>query len=93
MDNIKTVEDLIRAKNLTPEELELHRELIEECRENEKKINEYCNAARENLRKMYNTLDNVSKKAAEIHDAFERLVEETENLSLRLIPDEKFHRE
>ena len=93
MDSIKTIEDLIRAKNLTPEELELHKDLIEECRENEQKINAYCNRARDNLQRMYDALDDVSKKATEIHNAFERLVEETENLSLRLIPDEKFHRE
>jgi Mg2+ and Co2+ transporter CorA len=93
MDSIKTIEDLIRAKNLTPEELELHRELIDECRKNEQKINEYCKTARENLQRMYDTLNDVSQKATEIHSAFERLIEETETLSLRMIPDEKFHRE
>jgi len=93
MDGIKTIDDLIKIKNLTPEEVELHRELIEECRENERKINEHCNTARENLQRMYDTLNDVSQKATEIHSAFQRLVEEAENLSLRLIPDEKFHRE
>ncbi len=93
MDGIKTVDDLIKIKNLTPEEIDLHRELIEECRENERKISEHCSAARENLQRMYDTLNDVSQKATEIHRAFQRLVEETENLSLRLIPDEKFYRE
>ena len=38
MDNYKTVDDLLRLMNLTAEELETHKELIEECRENERKI-------------------------------------------------------
>ena len=32
MNGIKTVDDLIRAKNLTPEEEEQLRDIIEECR-------------------------------------------------------------
>ena len=49
MDGIKTIDELIKAKKLTPEEQEKLREIIEECRIRETQIQEASDATQQNL--------------------------------------------
>ncbi len=93
MGSYMTVDELLASKNLTQEELELHGDLIDECKENEVKITEYCASTRANIEKMADILDNVSVKMVALSVALEAIIGEAEDISLRMLPDHKFYRE
>lgn len=93
MSDYKTVDELLAFKNLTEEEIELHKELIEECRRNEKKINEYCSCTKENIERMADILDDVSEKMVALSLALQDIVGVAEDTSLRMMPEDKFFRE
>ncbi len=88
-----TIEDLLRAKNLSKEELELHKDLISECRERERRIEECAAETRENLERLSDALTAVSKRTIILGEALSELLEEAETLYLRNLPEEKFYRE
>lgn len=69
MKEFKNVEELLRAKNLTPDELELHKELIEECRVREQKITEFSAAAQMNLEKLSQSLVTLRQRAVVLGNA------------------------
>lgn len=92
MSNYMTVDELLASKNLTREELELHRDLIEDRRKNETKITEYCATTRENIERMADILDDVSGKMVALSVALEAIIGEAEDISIRMIPEHKFHR-
>ena len=46
-----TVDELLASKDLTPEEWEMHRELIEDCRRNEALIAQNQSVTKENIEK------------------------------------------
>lgn len=93
MNEIKTVADLLRAKGLTPEEMELHRELIDECRGREQRINESSEQARRQLARLVEGIEMVSKKAVMLEKAVQQLVDQLENVYLRTLPEDTFYRE
>ena len=93
MSDYKTVDELLAFKNLTQEEIELHKELIEECRLNEKKINEHCSCTKENIERMADILDDVSEKMVALSLALQDIVGVAEDTSLRMMPEDKFFRE
>ncbi len=93
MSDYKTVDELLAFKNLTQEEIELHKELIEECRYNEKKINECCSCTKENIERMADILDNVSEKMVALSLALQDIIGVAEDTSLRMLPEDKFFRE
>lgn len=93
MSNIMTVDELLASKNLTREEWELHRDLIEDCRKNETRINECCAETRENIEKMAGILDAISVKMVSLSVALETIIGEAEDVSLRMLPEHKFFRE
>lgn len=93
MKELKTVEELIRSKNLTTDELELHRELIEECRMREQRIAEYSKTAQLNLEKLSQSLVSLKQRAVVLGDALRILQERADNLYLKLLPEEIFYRE
>ena len=93
MDGIKTVEELLRAKNLNEEELELHRGLIEECLEREKRINESSEEARRQLKRLADGIETVSAKAVMLEQAVRQLVDHLENIYLKTLPEDRFYHE
>lgn len=93
MKEISTVEELIRSKNLTDEELELHKDLIEECRMREERIAEFSKVAQMNLEKLSQSLVTLRQRAAVLGDALKVLQERADNLYLKLLPEDIFFRE
>ena len=93
MNDRETVDNLIRSKNLTPEELELHRDLIETCRERERQIEACAQETRRNLEKLSHSLTQISERTMSLSSALSRLLDEAETLYLRTLPEEKFYRE
>ncbi len=93
MSNVMTVDELLASKNLTREEWELHKDLIEDCRKNEVRINECCATTRENIEKMAGILDAISVKMVALSVALETVIGEAEEVSLRMLPEHKFFRE
>jgi hypothetical protein len=93
MNDIMTVDELLASKNLTREEWELHRELIEDCRKNEARINECCAETRENIQKVAGILDAISMKMVALSVALETIIGEAEDVSLRMLPEHTFYRE
>jgi len=92
-DEIKSVDDLIRAKNLTAEELMQFRDIIEESKERERKIEEYANAARSNLDQLSASMRILGERAAIVAKALRISLDEMERIQLRMMPSEKFYRE
>ncbi|HVN95075.1 MAG TPA: hypothetical protein VMT62_01480 [Syntrophorhabdaceae bacterium] len=88
-----TVNDLLESLNLTEEELEIHKDLIEECRENERKISECCNSTKRNIERISTVFQGISRTMDVLEVALEGLITEAEHLSLKMIPAEKFYRE
>lgn len=93
MSDYKTVDELLAFKNLTQEELELHRDLIEECRHNEIKITEHCACTKENIERMAEILDDVSGKMVALSLALQDIIGAAEDTSLRMLSEDKFFRE
>ncbi|OPY01711.1 MAG: hypothetical protein A4E60_01521 [Syntrophorhabdus sp. PtaB.Bin047] len=93
MNDIMTVDELLASKNLTREEWELHRDLIEDCRKNEARINECCAVTKENIEKVAGVLDAISVKMVALSVALETIIGEAEDVSLRMLPEHKFFRE
>jgi hypothetical protein len=93
MDGIRTVDDLIRAKNLTPEEMTQFKDLIEEFKERERKIKENISTARSNLNQLLNTITTFSEKTSVLGKALNSLVEEIDIAKLKMMSSDKFYRE
>ncbi len=88
-----TVDELLASKELTQEEWELHKDLIEDCRRNEALIAQTQSVTKENIEKMSTVLDMISVKMAELSIALERIIGEAEVISLKMLPDDRFYRE
>jgi len=93
MDEIKTIEDLIKAKNLTAEEEEKLREVIEECRMREAQIREASEAARRNLEGLSRSFALIVDTIAAVGRGVGELQAEVERLQLKMMPEEAFYRE
>ncbi|MBA4390652.1 MAG: hypothetical protein C0399_06925 [Syntrophus sp. (in: bacteria)] len=88
-----TVSSLLESLNVTEEEFELHKELIEECRENERNIIEYSSLTRQNIEKISFALSGMYQMMTALTEASNHLFTETERLSLRMMPADMFYRE
>ena len=92
---MQTINDLL--KNLTPEELEQHKDLIDECLNREKDVNESGKIIKESFNKLcdiseslFNNL-NILKKEC---DNLNKNLTDMKNINiLRSIPDENFYKE
>jgi hypothetical protein len=93
MDNIKTVDDLLKAKNVTPEERELLKDIIETARTNERKIREYTEQMKTNFNRLSQALQTMEERAFILNKALRGLLDEADTLHLRMMPSEKFYRE
>jgi polyhydroxyalkanoate synthesis regulator phasin len=91
MNRIRTVDDLIKAKNLTPEEEEKLRDIIEECRMREVQIQEASDAARQNIEGLTRTFGTIVDTIAHVGRAVDELHEEVGKLQLKLMPDTQFY--
>jgi hypothetical protein len=93
MDEIKTVDDLLKAKKVTLEEHELLQDIIETARTNERKIREYAEQMRSNFNRLSKALQTVEERTFILNKALQGLLDATDTLHLRLMPSEKFYRE
>ncbi len=93
MANRMTVDDLLKEKNLTAEEMELFKDLIQETKDRETRIHESTLAARESLARLSETLSTISERTTLLSTMLASVVEQTEMLYLRLMPDHKFYKE
>ena len=93
MDEIKTVDDLLRAKNVTAEERELLKDIIETSRTNERKIREYAEQMKSNFKRLSEALQTMEERTFILNKALQGLLDATDSLHLRLMPSEKFYRE
>ncbi|MHB8111205.1 MAG: hypothetical protein ACYDHW_14375 [Syntrophorhabdaceae bacterium] len=88
-----TIDELLASKNLTEEEWERHKDLIEDCRKNEKMIAQSSEVARQSIERMGTVLDTISVRMLQLSVALGAIISEAENISLRLLPENKFYRE
>jgi hypothetical protein len=93
MDGIRTIDDLIRAKNLTAEEMTQFKDLIEEFKERERKIKENISTAKSNLNQLLYTIAALGEKTSVLGNALNSLLEEIDIVKLRQMPSDKFYRE
>jgi hypothetical protein len=93
MDGVKTVDELLKVRDVTPEEEEQLRDIIEECRLREAQIKEVSDAARQNVVALSDTLKMIFDTFAVVSRSVDALHEEVERFHLRMMPDEHFYRE
>ena len=93
MAYIKRVDELIGIKNLNPQELELHKELIEECKERETMIEEYSAHTQGSLQQLAQACETATERARVLAASIEKVLDEMETLCLKLLPDDEFFRE
>jgi len=91
MADTKGVETLLRLKNLTPQELELHKELIEECVSRDALIRESTLHTQSSLQQLAEACDAATKRARLLTEAIGQVLDEMESLCLKLLPDEVFY--
>jgi hypothetical protein len=93
MKDYRTVEALLNSLNLTREEFEFHKELIEECLENERKITEYSTATKKNMEKIATVLTGIYDNMITMENSLENLAKDAEELYLKMVPSDEFYRE
>jgi uncharacterized coiled-coil DUF342 family protein len=93
MEGIKTVDDLVRAKGLTPAEEEQLRDIIEECRQREIKIQEASESTKRNMEALATNLGVIVQAITTIGKSIEELYDEAENMKLKMMPEHEFYRE
>jgi hypothetical protein len=86
MGRIESVEEFLRKKNLSPEELETHRELISECLKREACIRKSGEETRNNLERLSETFSLILKKLEESGQILGEI-------ELRSIPERDFYKE
>ena len=87
----KTIDELLSLKKLTPQELELHRALIDECRERELMIVESAARTQGSLQQLADACEAATQRARALATAIEKVLDEMEDLCLKLLPDEQFY--
>lgn len=92
---MKTIDDII--ENLTPEEREMHAELIEECIEREASFKIISKKIRNDMERLQNATLSILRNIENLHDASASLKEACEKAndrmmaySLALIPNDHF---
>jgi hypothetical protein len=93
MDGIKTIDDLIKAKKLTPAEQEELREIIEECRIRETQIEEASRVTKQNLEGLSRSFGLIVSTISDVGKAVDELYEEVGKLQLKMMPETQFFRE
>ncbi|HVN25974.1 MAG TPA: hypothetical protein VMT71_18545 [Syntrophorhabdales bacterium] len=93
MAYIKRVDELISMKKLSVQELELHKDLIEECREREAMIDDYAARTQGSLQQLAQACETATERARVLAASIEKVLDEMESLCLKLLPEDQFYRE
>ena len=91
--HIKRVDELLSIKNMSQQEFELHKELIEECRERETMIEEYSARTQGSLQQLAQACETATERAKILAASIEKVLDEMESLCLKLLPEDQFYRE
>ncbi len=89
----KRVDELISMKNLSAQEFELHKELIDECREREAMIENFSARTQGSLQQLAHACENATERAKVLAASIEKVLDEMESLCLKLLPEDQFYRE
>ena len=87
----KSIDELLRLKGLSPQELELHRSLIDECKERETMIVESAARTQGSLQQLAEACEAATQRARTLAAAIEKVLDEMEDLCLKLLPDDQFY--
>jgi hypothetical protein len=93
MDKVKTIDELLKEKNISPAEEEQLRDIIEECRVREIQIKQSAEAAKQNLEDLGKTFGMIAEAIGSVGQSVSELHKEIEELQLKLMPDDQFFRE
>lgn len=93
MKGSTTVDDFLKSMDITAEELELHKDLIEECLENERRIAESATVSKKNIKRISTVLETIYNNMIIMETALEDLTKGAEELSLRMLPSDRFYHE
>ncbi len=93
MADIKGIDELISWKNLSAQEWELHKELIAECRDREAMIESFSARTQCSLQQLAQACETATERAKVLADSIEKVLDEMENLCLKLLPEDQFYRE
>lgn len=93
MRNKKTVDEALMEKNVTLEEMEALSELIEECRERQRRIQRATLSLRENLYELFRVIEIMNERAEDLLVSLNNLNQEIETIYLLALPLEKIHRD
>ncbi|HEX2964549.1 MAG TPA: hypothetical protein VHO84_02130 [Syntrophorhabdaceae bacterium] len=88
-----TVEMLLKSLNVTDEERELHKALIEQCLRNERNIAECSASTKKNIEKISTVLEGIFNNMMVMEGALKDLARGAEEMSLRMLPTSEFFRE
>jgi hypothetical protein len=91
--DITNVETLLQSMGVTAEERELYKGLIGECLENEQKITECAAVTKNNLERISSVLKGIYNNMVAMETALDDLTKNAEDLSLRMLPSDKFYYE
>lgn len=93
---MEKIDDIVAT--LTPEERELHRELIEECKGRELEVMQIGKSMRENIEKLTQIslrllldFEKYRKLSTELKKYFQSVKNDTAEVSIASIPDDKFY--
>jgi hypothetical protein len=86
----KIVDDLIKVKNLTPEESIQFKDMIEEFKERERKIEEHVAVAKVSLNELSNTMRILGERTSYIGKVLRESLDEMERIQLQMMPNNKF---
>lgn len=93
---MEKIDDIVAT--LTPEERELHRELIEECKGRELEVMQIGKSMRENIEKLTQIslrllldFEKYRKLSIELKKYFQSVKNDTAEVSIAAIPDDKFY--
>jgi hypothetical protein len=91
MGSGKNIDELLRLKGLSPQELELHRSLIDKCKERETMIMESAARTQGSLQQLAEACEAATQRARTLAAAIEKVLDEMEDLCLKLLPDDQFY--
>jgi hypothetical protein len=93
MDNIKAMDDLIRAMKLTRKECELFKDLILEIKDHEEQIPQCSQDTRENLNGFSEEIDIILEQTNILSTLLVEALVEMETQYLRSLPTDRFYHE
>ncbi len=89
----RTVDEILKEKKITLEEMEALKGIIEECREREKRINQIMGSLKASFEKLFCAIEVLKHRSELLSTSIESLNAALETLYLLSLPKEKFHRE